>query len=53
MTTSVSTALNGNHAGISWMVFSNFETDLPGALTVSAGTDCRTSVAFELKVTHR
>lgn len=53
VTTSVSTALNGNHAGISWMVFSNFEGNLPGTLAASVGTDCRTSVAFDLKVTHR
>ena len=53
VTTSVSTALNGNHPGISWMVFSNFEGPLPAPLTVSAGTDCRTPIEFDLKITHR
>jgi hypothetical protein len=53
VTTSVSTALNGNHPGISWMVFGNFEGPLPAALTVSAGTDCRTPIDFDLRVTHR
>ena len=48
----VTAALNANAAGLSWMLTSNFEGPLPGALPAAGAVDCRTSYDFDLRLTH-
>jgi hypothetical protein len=53
VTSQVNAALNGGHAGMSWMLTSSFET-IPAGAPVPSGRalDCRTSYQFTLRITH-
>jgi hypothetical protein len=52
VTGQVTAALNADMPGLSWMLTSNFEGELPGQLPVQGVLDCRTSYAVDLRVTH-
>jgi len=52
VTGAVNAALNGNFAGLSWMLTSNFEGPLPGAIPVTGNIDCKTSYDLDLRITH-
>jgi len=52
VTGAVTAALNANAQGLSWMLTSNTEGALPGALTTPGDFDCRTSYNFDLQITH-
>ena len=51
VTNQVTAALNGGFAGMSWMLTSAFEGPLTGPVA-SGGLDCKTSYAFQLRLTH-
>lgn len=50
VTNQVNAALNGGFSGMSWMLTSAFEGPLTGPVT--SGLDCKTSYAFQLRLTH-
>ena len=50
VTNQVTAALNGGFPGMSWMLTSAFEGPLTGP--VASGLDCKTSYAFQLRLTH-
>jgi hypothetical protein len=50
VTSQVNAALNGNAAGMSWMLDGSSEGTLPGP--VAAAVDCKTSYNFQLAITH-
>jgi hypothetical protein len=52
VTGAVTAALNANATGLTWMLTSDNEGPLPGALTTSGDVDCRTSYSFDLQITH-
>jgi hypothetical protein len=52
VTGAVTAALNANASGLTWMLTSNTEGNLPGKLSTSGDFDCRTSYDFDLQITH-
>jgi hypothetical protein len=52
VTGQVTAALSGSATAMTWMVTSNTEGPLPGALTTTGDFDCRTSYNIDLRITH-